>query len=62
MGRTFPRGNWSAVSIVVKGPKKPILKIPHWILQSKAINDFGKDSFKGKVRDRSLRSEEEVRK
>ena len=56
------RGDSSAVSIIVKGPKKLILKISHWILQSKVINDFGKDSFKGKVKGRSLRSEEEVRK
>lgn len=56
------RGDSSAVSIVVKGPKKRILEIARWILQSKVINDFGKDSFKGKVKGRSLRNEEEVRK
>ena len=32
-----------------------------WILQSKVINDFAKDSFKGMVKGRGL-SEEEVRK
>lgn len=32
-----------------------------WILQSKVINDFAKDSFKGMVKGRGLR-EEEVRK
>lgn len=36
-------------------------KIACWILQSKAINDFAKDSFKGIVKGRGL-SEEEVRK
>lgn len=35
------RGDSSAVSVVVKRPKKRILKIARWILQSKVINDFG---------------------
>lgn len=51
------RGDCSAVSIAVKGPNKLILKIAHWILQSKVISNFGRDSFKGTVKDKSLRSE-----